>query len=121
MPNAAGVESAHARQHPTLFDALSRNSAATSKTFLLNLFSARWRRHVIALPRFCVTGRVVRPLAAEERFTRFKHATGPERDIPVPHRARVRVLPGKVGASIDKSSTLPLYCDFDVGGMCGTH
>jgi carbamoyltransferase len=98
----------HARRHPTLFDAVT-SFGEDIEDLPLNLFPLDGVGHdsAAAILRY---GRVI-AAAAEERFTRFKHATGPGGNTIPPREASAFCL-AQAGASIDDVEHIAFYCDF---------
>jgi carbamoyltransferase len=98
----------HARQHPTLFDAVT-SFGEEVEDLPLNLFPLDGVGHDSAAA-ILRDGAVV-AAAAEERFTRFKHATGPGGNTAPPRQASAFCL-AQAAASIDDVEHIAFYCDF---------
>jgi carbamoyltransferase len=98
----------HARRHPTLFDAVT-SFGEEPEDLPLNLFPLDGVGHDSAAA-ILRSGTVV-AAAAEERFTRFKHATRPGGDTIPARRASAFCL-AQAGASIDDVEHIAFYCDF---------
>jgi carbamoyltransferase len=98
----------HARQHPTLFDAVT-SFGEDIEDLPLNLFPLDGVGHDSAAA--ILRDGVVVAAAAEERFTRFKHATGPGGNTAPPRKASAFCL-AQAGASIDNVEHIAFYCDF---------
>jgi hypothetical protein len=102
----------HASRHPTLFEALT-SFGEEPEDLPLNLFPIDGVGHdsAAAILRFGT----VFAAAAEERFTRFKHATRPGGDTMPPRRASAFCLT-QAGATIDAVGHVAFYCDFTAHG-----
>jgi carbamoyltransferase len=98
----------HARQHPTLFDAVT-SFGEEVEDLPLNLFPLDGVGHDSAAA-ILRDGAVI-AAAAEERFTRFKHATGPGGNTAPPRQASAFCL-AQAAASIDDVEHIAFYCDF---------
>src|SRR5262249_40269236 len=98
----------HARRHPTLFDAVT-SFGEEVEDLPLNLFPLDGVGHDSAAA-ILRDGAVV-AAAAEERFTRFKHATGPGGNTAPPRRASAFCL-AQAAASLDDVEHVAFYCDF---------
>jgi len=98
----------HARQHPTLFG-LVTSFGEDVEDLPLNLFPLDGVGHdgAAAILR---DGAVV-AAAAEERFTRFKHATGPGGNTTPPRQASAFCL-AQAAASLADVEHVAFYCDF---------
>jgi carbamoyltransferase len=98
----------HARRHPTLFDAVTA-FGEDPEDLPLNLFPLDGVGHDSAAA-ILRDGDVI-AAAAEERFTRFKHATGPGGNTTPPRQACGFCLT-QARASIDDVEHIAFYCDF---------
>jgi carbamoyltransferase len=103
----------HARQHPTLFDAVT-SFGEEVEDLPLNLFPLDGVGHDSAAA-ILRNGAVV-AAAAEERFTRFKHATGPGGNTAPPRQASAFCLT-QAAASIDDVEHIAFYCDFTASAL----
>jgi carbamoyltransferase len=103
----------HAKRHPTLFDAVT-SFGEEPEDLPLNLFPLDGVGHDSAAA-ILRSGTVI-AAAAEERFTRFKHATRPGGDTIPARRASAFCLT-QAGASIDDVEHLAFYCDFTASAL----
>jgi carbamoyltransferase len=98
----------HGRRHPTLFDAVT-SFGEDIEDLPLNLFPLDGVGHDSAAAILRHGGVIA--AAAEERFTRFKHATGPGGNTAPPRQASAFCL-SQAAASIDDVEHIAFYCDF---------
>jgi carbamoyltransferase len=97
----------HAQRHPTLFHAVT-SFGEDPEDLPLNLFPLDGVGHDAAAA--ILRSGTVTAAAAEERFTRFKHATRPGGETMPPRRASAFCL-AQAGASIDDVDHVAFYCD----------
>jgi carbamoyltransferase len=98
----------HMRRHSTLFEAVT-SFGDEPEDLPLNLFPLDGVGHdgaaaILRCGDVCAA-------AAEERFTRFKHATRPGGDT-IPPRQSAAFCLAHAGASIDNVDHIAFYCDF---------
>jgi carbamoyltransferase len=98
----------HARRHSTLFDAVT-SFGDEPEDLPLNLFPLDGVGHDSAAA--ILRSGAVSAAAAEERFTRFKHATRPGGDT-IPPRQSAAFCLAHAGVSIDDVDHIAFYCDF---------
>ena len=98
----------HMRRHPTLFDAVTA-FGEDIEDLPINLFPLDGVGHDGAAAILRDGGLIA--AAAEERFTRFKHATGPGGSTTPPHQASAFCL-AQAGAAIEDVEHIAFYCDF---------
>jgi carbamoyltransferase len=99
----------HARRHPTIFDGLT-TFGEDPEDIPLNLFPLDGVGHdgAAAILR---DGQLL-AAAAEERFNRYKHSTGPGGRTMAPKQAAEFCL-SQTNASISDVRHIAFYCDFD--------
>jgi len=98
----------HSKFHPTIFGAIT-SFGEDVEDIPLNLFPLDGVGHDSAAA-ILVDGKLV-AAAAEERFTRFKHATGPGGRTLGPRRAAEFCF-RQVGKSFEDCEHVAFYCDF---------
>jgi carbamoyltransferase len=103
----------HARQHSTLFDAVT-SFGEDIEDLPLNLFPLDGVGHDSAAAILSFGS--VLAAAAEERFTRFKHATGPGGNTIPPRQASAFCLT-MAGARLDDVEHIAFYCDFTANAL----
>jgi carbamoyltransferase len=99
----------HARRHPTIFDALT-TFGEEPEDIPLNLFPLDGVGHDCAAA-ILQDGRLL-AAAAEERFNRYKHSTGPGGRTIAPQQA-ARFCLAQARASVADIDHVAFYCDFD--------
>jgi carbamoyltransferase len=103
----------HARRHSTLFDAVT-SFGEGHEDLPLNMFPLDGVGHDSAAA--ILHSGIVTAAAAEERFTRFKHATRPGGETIPPRQASAFCL-AQAGASIDDVDHIAFYCDFSAHAL----
>jgi carbamoyltransferase len=103
----------HTKRHPTLFDAVT-TFGEDIEDLPLNLFPLDGVGHDSAAA-ILRDGSVI-AAAAEERFTRFKHATGPGGNTTPPRQACAFAL-AQAAVSIDDVEHVAFYCDFTADAL----
>jgi carbamoyltransferase len=98
----------HARRHDTIFDAITAFGEEI-EDLPLNFFPLDGVGHDSACAMLR-DGRLI-AAAAEERFVRQKHATGPGGNALLPHHA-ARFCLAEAGVTIDDVEHIAYYCDF---------